>query len=114
MLIGWDFLQYANFHAPCKLLLDLLLPVHRDGGRGMDSLRDNVRPQRVSEGRPGHLRQGLVGAHVHCGGGVMLGDVLLGHGSWHSLILVGWELLSELGNHMELEVGREVRNLWWR
>ena len=44
----------------------------------------------------------------------MLGDVLLGHGSWHSLILVGWELLSELGNHMELEVGREVRDLWWR
>ena len=55
--------------------------MHRDGGRGMDSMRDNVRPQRVSEGRPGHLRQGLVGAHVHCGGGVMLGDVLLGHGT---------------------------------
>ena len=82
VLIGWDFLQYAHLHAPCKLLLDLLLPVHRDGGRGMDSMRDNVRPQRVSEGRPGHLRQGLVGArHVHCGGGVMLGDVLLGHGT---------------------------------
>ena len=42
-LVGRDLLQYAQLHIPGQLLLDLLHPVNRDGGRVVDSMGNGVR-----------------------------------------------------------------------
>ena len=60
-----DQLNDTLIHIPVQLLIHLVLPVNRDCGRGVHSIRYCIRTDGKLEGWTRNAGEGLMRAHVH-------------------------------------------------